>query len=59
MSPSPEGWGIYCFGADPVCVGVGISPLFVSVHYILIQIMDFDQTCIDTLLGGIEDLIRF
>ena len=34
-------------------------PLLVSVHYILNQIMDFDQTCIDTLLEGMEDLIRF
>ena len=34
-------------------------PPFVSVHYILNQIMDFDQTCMDTLLGGVEDLVRF
>ena len=30
----------------------------VSVHYLLNQGMDFDQTYIDTLLGGGEELIR-
>ena len=25
---------------------------FISVHYLLNRLMDFDQTCIDTLLGG-------
>ena len=44
------------FGADPV----GVSILFfVSVHDLLTQLMDFDQTCIDSLLGGGEELIRF
>ena len=32
---------------------------FISVHYLLNQLMDFDQTCIDTLLGKGEELIRF
>ena len=31
----------------------------VSVHYLLNQLMDFDQTGIDTLLGGGEELISF
>ena len=31
----------------------------VSVRYLLNQSMDFDQTSIDTLLGGGEQLIRF
>ena len=34
------------FGADPVSVH-----FFVSVHYLLNLLMDFDQTCIYTLLG--------
>ena len=41
-------------GANPVSVH-----FFVSVHYFLNQLMDFDQICIDTLLGGGEELIRF
>ena len=44
------------FGADPVGVGVRF---FVSVHYLLNQLMDFDQTFIDTLLGGGEEFIEF
>ena len=32
---------------------------FISMHYLLNQLRDFDQTCIDTLLGGGEELIRF
>ena len=31
----------------------------VSLRYLLNQLIDFDQTCIDTLLGGGEELIRF
>ena len=49
MSAQPEGWGRHIvFGADPagVCVGVRFS-----AHYLLNQLMGFDQTCIDTLLG--------
>ena len=45
--------GYIVFGADPIGIG-----FFVSVHYILNQLMDFDQTCMDTLLGGGEELIR-
>ena len=44
------------FGKDPVGVGVNVR-FFVSVHYLLNQLMDFDQTCIETLLGGGEELI--
>ena len=29
------------------------------MHYLLNQWIDFDHTCIDTLLGGGEELIRF
>ena len=58
-APYREGGGGYIvFGADPVCIGVDFRFL-VSVHYLLNQSMDFDQTCTDTLLGGGEELIRF
>ena len=32
---------------------------FVSGRYLLNQWIDFDQTCIDTMLGGCKELIRF
>ena len=32
---------------------------FVSVRYLLNQWIDFDQTCIGTILGGCKELIRF
>ena len=43
---NPKGWGRIVFGADPI----GISVHCQSVHYFLNQLMDFDQTCIVTLL---------
>ena len=46
------------FGADPVG-GVGIGVRFVSVHYLLNQLMNFYQTCIDTLLGGWNEYSDF
>ena len=53
--PQPGGWGIYIvFGTDLV----GVS-FFISMHYLLNQLMDFDQTCVDSLLGIGEELIRF
>ena len=55
----PPTWrvrGYIVFGADPVDVGVHF---FVSVHYLLNQLMDFDQTSIYTLFGGGKELIRF
>ena len=58
MSPNPEGGGYIVFGADPVDVGVGVN-FFVSVHYLLNQVMDFDKNCVYTLFGGGEELIRF
>ena len=54
--PNLEGGGYIVFGADPVGVGVCF---FIFVHYLLNQLMDFEQTCIDTLLGEVEELIRF
>ena len=49
--------GYIVFGADLVRIGVRF---FVSMHYLLNQSMDFDQTCIDILLvlGRGEELIR-
>ena len=40
-------------GADPVGVR-----FFVSLHYLLKQLMDFDQLWIDTLLGGEKEFIN-
>ena len=44
--------GIYFFGAYPIWVR-----FFISMHYPTNQLMDFDQACIDTLLGGGEELM--
>ena len=45
MSPKPKGGGIL------VLVRIPSAPaIFISVSYLLDQWMDFDQTCIDTLL---------
>ena len=56
-----------CFYVPPLLVGdillvriaLASASAFISVHYLLNKWMDFDQTCIDTLLGGGEELIRF
>ena len=32
---------------------------FFHLHYLLNQLIDFDQTCKDTVLGGGEKLIKF
>ena len=62
LSPPTLRVGIYCFSVDPVgfgvSVGVGVH-FFVSVHYLLNQLMYFDQDCIYTLLGEGKELIRF
>ena len=50
------------FGADPVGIGVRVAVsvhFFVSLHYLLNQLMIFDKTCIYTLLGEGKELIRF
>ena len=53
MSPNPEGGGIYCFLMRiPLATA---STFFVSIHYLLNQLMAFYQTCTDTLLGGGEE----
>ena len=50
MSPKHEGWGggHIVFGADPVNIGVRVA----SFPCIINNTMDFDQTCIYTMLGG-------
>ena len=40
-------------------VQIPLALAFTSVHYCLNQLNDFDQTGIDTLLRGGEELIRF
>ena len=40
-------------------VQIPLALAFTSVHYCLSQLIDFDQTDIDTLLRGGEELIRF
>ena len=54
MSPPTRRVGGYIvLGADPIGIPVGVGVyvgFFVSVHYLLNQLMDFAQTCIDTLL---------
>ena len=52
--------GYIVFGADPVSVGIGVSVnFFVSVHHLLNQSMDFDQTYIYTLLGEGKSWLDF
>ena len=50
----PKGGGHIIFGVDPVCIR-GASFLCI----IFLRFMDFDQTCIDTLLVGGEEHIKF
>ena len=40
-------------------VQISLALPFTSVHYCLNQLIDFDQTGIDPLLRGGEELIRF
>ena len=40
-------------------VQIPLALAFISVHYCLNQLTDFDQTGIDTLLRGGEELVRF
>ena len=49
------------FGVDHVHVSGGSihTGSFFSVPYLLNQWMDFDQTCIDTLLGRGNMMIRY
>ena len=36
-----------------------VSAFFFHLHYLLNQLIDFDQTCKDTVLGGGDYLIKF
>ena len=40
-------------------VQIPLALAFTAVHYFLNQLIDFDQTGIDTLLRGGEELIKF
>ena len=46
--------GIYCFWCRSRW-----CPLFFHLHYLLNQLIDFDQTGKDTVLGGGEKFIKF
>ena len=39
-------------------VPFALASAFISVHYLLNQLTDFDQIRINTLLGGVGKLIR-
>ena len=59
MYPVTMGMGdIIAFGADRVGDLIGICIAF-CLHYLLNQLVDFDQTGTDTLLGQGEEVIRF
>ena len=55
--PTRRKGGIYCF--DRIPSALALASAFISVHYLLNQLMDFDQTCIDTLFGNGKEMIRF
>ena len=62
MSPKPaqpSGLGDILFLVQIPSALASASTFFVSVHYLLNQLMDYNQTCIYTLLGRGEELIRF
>ena len=48
--PQPGVWCKYYFLVW-IPMASALAPAFFSVHYLLNQLMDFDQTCIDTLFG--------
>ena len=56
--PNPEDGDIYFFLVR-IPSALASASAFISVHYLLNQLMDFDQTCIDTLFGNGKELIRF
>ena len=61
MLPNPEGGGYIILVWIPLALvsAFASASAFISAHYLLNQLVDFDQTCIDTLLGREEELIRF
>ena len=61
MYPNPEGGGYIILVRIPSALvsALASASAFISAHYLLNQSVDFDQTCIDTLLGREKELIRF
>ena len=58
--PYPEKKNMNSYVGDILLlVQIPLALAFTSVHYCLNQLIDFDQTEIDTLLRGGEELIRF
>ena len=51
MSPQLGGWGDI-LSLVRIPSATVFASAFISVHYLLNQLMEFDQTCIDTWLGG-------
>ena len=56
MSPNPEGGGIFCFWCGSHWCWC--RSLFRFCALSSEPVAGFDQTCIETLLGGGEELIR-
>ena len=52
--PNRRGGEKYCFGVDPV--GVGVLVVHCLHSYLLNQLVEFDQTCTDTLLRGRKEV---
>ena len=61
LCPPNRRWGTYCFwcGSRRRRRRRPRPRSFFLTRYLLNQWMDFDQTCIDTWLGGGKELIRF
>ena len=69
LCPPNRRWGTYCFWCGsrrrrrrrwrPRPRRRPRPRSFFLTRYLLNQWMDFDQTCIDTWLGGGKELIRF
>ena len=58
QKPATMHIGYASFSASKCCCLSKLLSAFISMHNLLIQMMDFDQTCIGTLLGGGEEFIR-
>ena len=56
MPPNPEGGG--CIILVLIPKALALASAFISMHCLLNQLMDFNQTCIDTLFGGGKEFIR-
>ena len=58
LLPEKKNMNIYV-GDTLLLVQIPLGLAFTSIHYFLNQLIDFNQTGIDRLLGGGEELIRF